>query len=244
MNMHEKSLPFPLLHKQTTESTNDDAREWIAQGAEHGAVVWAEEQSKGRGRRGAAWICPAGEALTFSIILRPTFPRALWPRIALVCGLAVCKVLEKYGLLAEVKWPNDVMVQHRKICGILVEAYDSSVIAGIGLNVNNPQFPEELQSIATSLLVEIGRESDRLELLYEIQTSLLRHLRLVEDDFAALLSDLRERCYLNGKMVKMLHSGKEIRGTACGFGNGGELLLDRNGQIERITQAEEIRLLV
>jgi BirA family transcriptional regulator, biotin operon repressor / biotin---[acetyl-CoA-carboxylase] ligase len=240
--MQEARFSFPLLHKQMTESTNDDAREWAVMGAEHGAVVWAEQQSRGRGRRGAAWICPAGEALAFSVILRPEFSRALWPRIALVCGLSVCKVLESYGLLAEVKWPNDVIVQNRKICGILVEASETAVIAGIGLNVNVKEFPDPLQSIATSILLELGRELDREQLLQDIHSSLMRHLRLVAEDFGSLLIDLRERCYLHGKRVRMICSGKEIHGEVCGIGAGGELLLERNGCIERIMQADEIRI--
>jgi BirA family biotin operon repressor/biotin-[acetyl-CoA-carboxylase] ligase len=243
MKMREESFAFPLLHKQMTESTNDDAREWAAMGAEHGAVVWAEQQSRGRGRRGSAWICPVGQALAFSVVLRPEFPRALWPRIALVCGLSVCKVLETYGILAEVKWPNDVIVQQRKICGILVEASENSVIAGIGLNVNVNEFPDELQSIATSMLIEVGREVDREQLLQNIQSALLRHLRLVAEDFGSLLIDLRERCYLHGKRVRMICSGNEIHGVVCGIGAGGELLLERNGSIERIMQADEIRVI-
>jgi BirA family transcriptional regulator, biotin operon repressor / biotin---[acetyl-CoA-carboxylase] ligase len=228
MNMREEAFSFPLLHKQITESTNDDARDWAASGAEHGAVVWAEQQNRGRGRRGAAWVSPEGQALAFSVVLRPEFPRALWPRIALVCGLSVCKVLETYGLLAEVKWPNDVIVQQRKICGILVEANENAVIAGIGLNVNVKEFPDELQSIATSMLIEAGREVDRKQLLQDIHSSLMRHLRLVAEDFGSLLIDLRERCFLHG--------------TVCGIGAGGELLLERDGSIERIMQADEIRV--
>jgi BirA family biotin operon repressor/biotin-[acetyl-CoA-carboxylase] ligase len=244
MTMQEETISFPLLHKQITKSTNDDAREWAALGAEHGAVVWAEQQSQGRGRRGNMWICPAGEALAFSVVLRPDFSRALWPRIALVCGLAVCKVLETYGLLAEVKWPNDVIVQHRKICGILVEASEIAVVAGIGLNVNVKEFPDAFESIATSMLLEVGRELDRGQLLQDIHFSLMRHLRLVAEDFGTLMIDLRERCYLHGKHVRMTCSGEEIHGTVCGLGSGGELLLECNGRVERIVQADEIRLLI
>jgi carbamoyltransferase len=109
-------------------STNDEARAWAREGAQEGSTVWAEEQSAGRGRRGAVWLSGPGEGLTFSVILRPSMPRALWPRLALVSGLAVVRVFEGQGLAAELKWPNDVMVKDRKICGILVEAFDDAVI--------------------------------------------------------------------------------------------------------------------
>ncbi len=233
---------FPLLYKASTESTNDDARAWAQQGAEHGTVVWAEVQTKGRGRRGAAWMSQSHESLAFSVILRPKFSRALWPRISLICGLAVCKVLEKHGLIAEVKWPNDVMVQQKKVCGILIEASESAVIAGIGINVNVSDFPNELKSIATSMLIECGKNFDRQEILSEIQQSLIRHLLRVDNDFTSIIQELRERCYLTGKSVRMLVANQEMQGTVQGIGKNGELMIDHAGRRECYLQADEIRI--
>lgn len=100
---------YPLV-----DSTNDVARDWAGEGAAEGSVVVADEQTAGRGRRGAVWVCPVGAGLPFSQILRPSMPRALWARLALIAGLAVAKTLEKLGVAAEVKWPNDVLLGGKK----------------------------------------------------------------------------------------------------------------------------------
>jgi BirA family biotin operon repressor/biotin-[acetyl-CoA-carboxylase] ligase len=160
----------------------------------------------------------------------------------LICGLAVCKVLEKHGLIAEVKWPNDVMVQQKKVCGILIEASESAVIAGIGINVNVSSFPDVLKPIATSMLIECGKNFDRQEILSEIQQSLMRHLLRVDNDFTSIIQELRERCYLTGKSVRMLVANQERQGTVLGIGKNGELVIDHTGRQECYLQADEIRI--
>lgn len=226
---------------ESVGSTNDEARIWADQGAAEGAVVCADEQIAGRGRRGAVWVCPQGEALAFSLILRPTMPRALWPRLALVAGLAVAKTLEFYGLAAEVKWPNDVWVTGKKIAGILVESAGDVVIVGVGLNVNPTEFPPEIAATATSMKRETGIEYDREELLVRLARGIHSHALRAEAEFSDLLAEMRERCALTGKRVSLM-AGDEVHIVRVnGIGDRGELLIERDGRIEPLLQADQIR---
>lgn len=227
---------------QSVGSTNDEARNWAEQGAADGSVVCSDEQTAGRGRRGAVWICPAGEALAFSQILRPTMPRALWPRLALVAGLAVAKTLEQHGIAAEVKWPNDVWVQGKKIAGILVESIGDAVIVGVGLNVNSLELPADLASIATTMRMETAREFDREELLGLLARNILKHAGRVERDFAEILQDLRERCALSGKRVSLTLGDEVHMVLVKGISDHGELLVERHGRVEALLQADQVRV--
>lgn len=223
-------------------STNDEAKIWAEQGAADGDVVCADEQSAGRGRRGAVWISPAGEALAFSQILRPTMPRALWPRLALVAGLAVAKTLELHGVAAEVKWPNDVWVRGKKIAGILVESVGDAVIIGVGLNVNSRELPKDISSIATSMRMETAREFDREDLLCLLARNILTHAGRVERDFAEILQDLRERCALTGKRVSLTLGDEVHMALVKGISDHGELLVERHGRVEALLQADQVRV--
>src|SRR5512134_2109839 len=151
--------PFRLLIRETAGSTNDELRALAAAGSPDGLVLLALQQTAGRGRRGAAWFCPAGESLAFSILVRPAEPKALWPRLALAAGLAVAEAAESFGPPAGIKWPNDVWIGRRKVAGILVEAGPDFAIVGIGLNVHTTSFPAEVSEIATSLRIASGLET-------------------------------------------------------------------------------------
>ncbi len=223
-------------------STNDAAAELARAGAAHGAVVAAHRQATGRGRRGAPWVCPPGGGLAFSVVLRPRGPANPWSRTAMVAGLAVACELEGLGLDARVKWPNDVLVGGRKICGILVEATPAFAIVGIGVNVNVSKFPPELRSIATSVQLELEKPGERETLLVGIRKGLLHWSEMAANRFPDLLDALEKRCALRGKQITARTSGGTLTGIARGFGPAGELLLERNGKTESLTQADEIRV--
>ncbi len=224
-----------------TGSTNDVAFERARAGAAHGAAVAAACQTAGRGRQGATWHSPPGGALAFSIVLRPRVPIALWPRLSLVAGLVVAIELERLGLDARVKWPNDVLVGSRKVCGVLVEAGPGFVVVGVGVNVNIADFPPELAASATSVARELGRQVDREPLLVGIRNGLLRWLDEATDDFAAVLAALGERCALRGTRVRATGSQGRVEGVVRGFGPGGELVIEQAGRFTRLLQADEIR---
>ena len=180
MNREWQELALPdgyrLDVRGATGSTNDDVREAARAGAAAGLVVVAERQDAGRGRRGAAWVCPPGEGLAFSVLLRPAEKKALWPRLSLAAGLAVAEALDRFGVFAEVKWPNDIWIGGRKVSGILVEAGEDFVVAGIGINVGVRGFPAALQDSATSLAIERSEAPGRAAVLVAV----LERLRVWE----------------------------------------------------------------
>ena len=235
--------PFRLMIRDTAGSTNDELRGLTDGGAADGLVLLARHQTSGRGRRGSAWFAAPGDALTFSILVRPQAPRALWPRLALAAGLAVAEAVEESGVSAGIKWPNDVWIGQRKVAGILVEATADHVIVGIGLNVNTTSFPAELADSATSLCIASGRPVPR----HEVLSAIIRHFAWrrmqLDRDFASLLDAVQQRCVLTGQLVTLTVAGAPRHGTVAGLAPGGELLLRTPNGLETLLQADEIRIL-
>jgi BirA family transcriptional regulator, biotin operon repressor / biotin---[acetyl-CoA-carboxylase] ligase len=233
---------FRLDFREMTSSTNDDVREAARAGAPAGLVVVAERQQSGRGRRGAAWVSPPGEGLAFSVLFRPLEPKALWPRLSLAAGLAVAEGLDRYGVAAEVKWPNDIWIGGKKISGILVEAGEDFVVVGIGINVGVTEFPEALEDIATSLALECGEAPELPVVLASVLERLPVWQAKIGADFDELLRRFRERCALTGKSVRLTCADGVLTGEAAGIGDGGELLVRTPDGLRRIVQAEEVRV--
>ena len=228
--------PFTLCVRDEVGSTNDEARGLAERGAADGTVVLARRQTAGRGRRGAGWFADEVDGLAFSVVLRPHDSKALWPRLALAAGLAVAEAVETRLPLVGIKWPNDVWLAGRKVAGVLVEAGGDFAVVGIGLNVNVAAFPGELAGIASSIRIELGSPVDRGDVL----TDLLWRFDL---DFSELLDGVRERCVLTGREVTMVTAGGTRQGRVAGLGPGGELLLRTAAGVERIIQADEVRLI-
>ncbi|MCU0777625.1 MAG: biotin--[acetyl-CoA-carboxylase] ligase [Akkermansiaceae bacterium] len=235
--------PFRLLVRESAASTNDELRALAEDGAGEGLVLLALHQSAGRGRRGAAWFSEPGGSLAFSVLIRPQEPKALWPRLALATGLAVAEAVERSGPAAGVKWPNDVWIGRRKVAGILVEAGRDFVIAGIGINVNGTVFPDEIASIATSLRLETSLQTPRGEVLAEIIRGFARHCRNIGSGFDELLDGVRQRCVLTGRRVSLATCHGPRTGVVEGIAPGGELLLRTDAGVERLIQADEVRIL-
>ncbi len=235
--------PFRLLIRESVESTNDDLRLLGQAGIPEGLILLAEHQTAGRGRRGAAWFSPAGESLAFSILLRPEEPKSLWPRLALATGLAVAEAIESCGLQAGIKWPNDVWISQRKVAGILVEAGADFVVIGIGLNINSTGFPPEVAAIATSLCIEGSQKFSRAEVLAAIIGRFASRRWQINQDFSDMISAVRERCVLTGKRVSLTTASGRRIGVVEGIADGGELLLRTEAGLERLIQADEVRLL-
>ena len=235
--------PFRLLVRESVESTNDEVHSLAQAGAADGLIVLAESQSAGRGRRGATWFSPTGESLAFSILIRPEEPKSLWPRLALAAGLAVAESVETFGPQAGIKWPNDVWIGHRKAAGILVEAGSDFAVVGIGLNVNTTCFPPEVADIATSLRLETSQAFSRADVLGAIIRKFALRRRQISEDFEELLSAVRLRCVLTGKRVSLTTASGPRIGIVEGIAAGGELLLRSEHGLERLIQADEVRLL-
>jgi len=219
----QKVIVYPSL-----TSTNDIARREAKKGAREGTVVLAEEQTAGRGRIKRAWLSPKG-SIALSIILHPT-PAQL-PYLIMAASLASARCIEKVGSLeAQIKWPNDVLINDKKVCGILIEsdvrgsAVDYAVI-GIGINVNlkTADFPE-IAATATSLSQELGRELSRREmiryLLVEVESL---YLALPEGDI--VFREWRDRLVTLGKEVEVSSGKTSYKGVAESVASDGSLFL-------------------
>jgi BirA family transcriptional regulator, biotin operon repressor / biotin---[acetyl-CoA-carboxylase] ligase len=203
------------IHHRVTDSTNERARELAGEGAPHGTVVTADEQTAGRGRQGRTWTAAPGEALLLSTVVRGLEPRhALLP---LMAALAVCEAAEAVApVRCEIKWPNDVWVARRKLSGILVEARPAAdwAIVGIGLNTGVREFPDELRDTATSL--------DLPEPAVALDPLLGSLGRWLEAGEAEVLDAWRARDALKGSTVRW--DGGE--GVARGVDDTGSLLVE------------------
>jgi BirA family biotin operon repressor/biotin-[acetyl-CoA-carboxylase] ligase len=205
----------PRIHLDVTDSTNERARELAGEGAAHGTLVTAGEQTAGRGRQGRSWTAAPGDALLMSVVVRDLEPRhALLP---LMAALAVCEAAEAVAdVRCEIKWPNDVWVDRRKLSGILVEARPAAgwAIVGIGLNTGVSQFPDELRETATTLHLPSPDVA-----LDPLLASLDRWLAANQAD---ILTAWRERDALLGSTVRW----RDGEGTARGVDGTGSLLVE------------------
>jgi BirA family biotin operon repressor/biotin-[acetyl-CoA-carboxylase] ligase len=242
-----------VVWRSETGSTNDDARELARGGAAHGTLAVAEAQSSGRGRRGAAWVSPPQRNLLCSVVLRPDLPFDKWARLTHACALAVCEALETLPGLPppQIKWPNDVFISGKKVCGILVESlFDSRgafAIAGVGVNLNlQPRdLPEDLRETATSVWLERGgREVSRESVAVLFHRRLMAQCRRAIEDFPGLLADCDARAFLTGKRIRLTVAGTDCEGIVTGSGPEGELRLRRDdGSEELIASADFVRCL-
>lgn len=235
--------PFRLIVRDRCTSTNDELRQLGEDGAPHGMVLVAHEQTGGRGRRGTPWHSVPGESLAVSILLRPAEPVALWPRLSLAAGLAVADAADDFGIRAQIKWPNDIWIGRRKAAGILVEAAAGFAIVGIGININSPGFPEKLADTATSMKLELGVETSVPAWLGAVVGHLAVHHTRIGSGFPTLLDAVRDRCALTGRRVVLDSAAGRLTGTVTGIADDGALVLDTDHGRRNVIQASEVRLL-
>ena len=222
-----------LHFSPVTNSTNSDAVEAARGGAAHGSVYFADEQLAGRGRGNNAWLSTAGEGLYVSAILRPHFSPARLPLLPLAAGLAAAHaVREALGVVADLRWPNDILLGSRKAGGILVETHTEShrvayVVVGIGINVHQRNFPPDLATPATSLDIAAGRRISRQQLLIALLKSLQCEALALEDRAAcAGLCRRVEQAstWIRGRAVEV-HGPQACTGMTAGLDANGFLLV-------------------
>jgi BirA family biotin operon repressor/biotin-[acetyl-CoA-carboxylase] ligase len=204
-----------------------DAANLAERGEPHGTVVVAEEQTAGIGRHGHSWHSPPSGGLYISIILR--LDRVL-PVLTMALGLAVARAIDAK---CDIRWPNDVMLNGRKLAGVMVQTAEKGVlIAGIGVNANQTQFPEELRDVATSLRIETGREYDKAELLERMVAECLTYAEKekqeILDEFTTLSS------YVRGKRVNVDTGTRTFSGVTAGLDENGFLRVETEGVIETV----------
>ncbi|KCZ70289.1 biotin-(acetyl-CoA carboxylase) ligase [Candidatus Methanoperedens nitroreducens] len=223
------------------ESTNTIARE-VAGSVEEGTVIIAESQTGGRGRMGRKWISPEG-GIWLSLILKPRIQPLYASRITLLAGVSVAKTIRSYGLLAGIKWPNDVLINGKKVCGILTEieaeidVIDYCIVGiGIDANVDTESFPEEVRESSTSLKKELGHEVDRAGFVQRlIEEFEALYLKFQRDDFSSILDEWRDMSATIGEWVKITTRTRTIYGEAVGVDSEGALILETGeGKLEKI----------
>lgn len=240
-------IGIPLVYRETTGSTNDDAMELGRQGAEEGTTVIAEEQTRGRGRLGRQWVSPPEKNVYLSVILRPPIPARLAPQLGIVAGVGLVEAIRNWVPEAALKWPNDVLIAGRKVAGILVEMVAKGddvdfAVVGIGVNGNMriEEFPPELRDTAGSLAIALGRDVDRTELALAV----LQHLEAeyetyLQHGFAPVRIRWLDRAAIVGKEIAVRHGNDEVRGVALGISDDGTLELRRaDGQLVEILSGD------
>lgn len=222
-----------IVSLSTVDSTNEEAKRQANAGAPNGTLVVAESQTGGKGRLGRAWVSPPGEGIWMTLLLRPDIAPHEVTLITLVVGLAICRAVRAYtGCDARIKWPNDVIIGGRKICGILTELAAETdrinyVVVGAGTNVNMEAFPAELAAKATSLRIETGAPLRRAPLVRAILAELETwYDRLITETSADLIAPYKELCVSLNRRVCVLREGREIWGTAVDISPSGELIIE------------------
>ena len=231
-----------FVHK-TLPSTMDEAFRLAKDGAPEGTVVLADNQTRGRGRFQRSWLSQPGACVLASIIFRPTLVQL--PLLNMAASLAVVRAVRRYpGVRATIKWPNDVLVGGRKLCGMLLDSYLSGdgvefAVVGIGLNVNMDvqKFPE-IAPIATSLSAQVGREVSRLTVVHCLLEDIDIYLSYVKDG-APVQDEWRRNVSTIGQRVKVSVAGKNLEGFAQGVSDNGDLLLrSDDGSVTALSSGE------
>ena len=242
----ESTLVSEIHALETVDSTNNEAKRWAHQGAPHGSVFVAEEQTGGKGRLGRVWKSPPKTGLWFSILLRPKASPEQVTNLTLFSGLAVAKAIRSLtGCDAKIKWPNDVVIGSQKVCGILTEMAAEMesveyVIPGIGVNVNTEDFPEEIAWKATSLFLSTGKKWPRALVLQVIlkELELLLHQQETSGT-RSILDEYRENCVTIGRPASTQRGNIRLSGIAEDITDEGELVVRQsNGSLLVINSGE------
>lgn len=232
-----------IVYFKEIDSTNRYARTLAREGAAHGTLVLADTQTAGRGRRGRGWISPAGESIAMSLILRPDVPPAQVARLSLLTALVTASAIDRAaGLDARIKWPNDIVVGGRKVCGMLLEMDATpekveSIVAGVGINVHQTQFDSEIAHSASSLDLLAGRRIDRADIVRAFLQEYERAWALSDE---AMMRAYCARSATIGQRVQVIGLNGTYIGTAQGVTESGSLLVraDEDGEVREVLAAD------
>ena len=240
-----------IVHYFRTVSTNDVAMELAARGAAQGTVVVAEEQTAGRGRLGREWYSEKSSGIYISVILRPPLAPSAAPVLTLMAGVAAHQAVSaSTGLAVDIRWPNDLLVNGKKVCGILTEMNAEldrlhSVVLGIGLNVNHRQMPAQLQGSASSLRLEARRTFSRVPLLAALLRELDRYYQLLLKKGNTAITErwAAASSWAFGKRVRVITAEREKLATTAGIDSTGALRIrDDDGREESLVAGEVVEV--
>jgi BirA family biotin operon repressor/biotin-[acetyl-CoA-carboxylase] ligase len=235
-------LATKILRFDSLPSTNLEAASRAIEGAPEGLCIVANEQTAGRGRLERNWLSPKDAGLYFSIILRPRMDQSVWPLLTLMAGVAVHDaLLDSCGLVTDIKWPNDILADGRKLCGILAETVETpigrAVVVGIGINLTSRGFPSELDRVATSIEAVSGETPNFEAVLDALIRALDGQYQVLQrpigpEEIVTSWSALSS--YGTGKLIQVTDGDKSFAGTTRG--------LERDGALRVETDAGEIRI--
>jgi BirA family biotin operon repressor/biotin-[acetyl-CoA-carboxylase] ligase len=240
-------MNFSLLTFDILESTNTEALEQARLGADEGVCVVARQQTAGRGRYGRTWISERDAGLYFSVILRPKInPRDL-PLITLMAGVAVYETLAEFGITADIKWVNDILVNEKKIAGILAETTETgdgvAVVVGIGINLKSSSFSPDLITTATCIedatSITVGRD-ELIEVLTRNLASFYEVLQSAEGTTKIIENWTQRSSYSSGKIVRAVLNSETITGVTDGLEENGALRIKRSDGSVTIVQAGDV----
>ena len=231
----------------TIDSTNEEAKRAFLKGYPDRSLFVADRQTAGKGRRGRTWISPKGEDVFFSFLLKPDLPPECASMITLVAALAGVKAVEKHVQCpCRIKWPNDLVMNGRKICGILTEMSADMdqvhyIIPGIGFNLNRTEFDDSIAGMASSIYLETGKKIDRTTFVSDYVQEFCKNydIFLKEHNLTSFVEEYNHHLINVNQEVKLIRKNEEIIRTALGINEWGELLVqDSAGDIERIYSGE------
>lgn len=233
--MHTEWVAKEVLYFDTIDSTNTKAQELAEKGYPSGTLVVADKQESGKGRRGRSWVSPSGTGIFMTLMIKPDINPNNASMLTLVAALAVAKAITSVtGEEAMIKWPNDIVVNSKKVCGILTEMnaqfdYINHIVVGIGINVHNESFPEEISQMASSLMIEAGgKRFHRAQIIAETMSYFEQYYDtfLKTQDLSALVREYDELLVNMNKAVRVLDPKEPFDGKAMGITPKGELIVD------------------
>lgn len=233
--MHTEWVAKEVLYFDTIDSTNTKAQELAEKGYQSGTLVVADKQESGKGRRGRSWVSPSGTGIFMTLMIKPDINPNNASMLTLVAALAVAKAITSVtGEEALIKWPNDIVVNGKKVCGILTEMnaqfdYINHIVVGIGINVHNESFPEEISQMASSLMIEAGgKRFHRAQIIAETMSYFEQYYDtfLQTQDLSALVREYDKLLVNRNKSVRVLDPKEPFDGKAMGITPKGELIVD------------------
>lgn len=245
--MNTKWAGKTVAYFAVTDSTNNQAKMLGDQGAPHGLLAVADMQKAGKGRRGRAWESPSGASIYMSILLRPSIAPSAAPQLTLVMAYSVaCAIREVEHLNAEIKWPNDIVLNKKKICGILTEMsaevdYINHVVIGVGINVNAQSYPPKLRDTATSLRIETGSTVKRSPVIASVMQHFEKNYeQFLETENLSFMMDPYNQMLVNcNREVTIIGAKEQYQAHAIGINETGELIVrQEDGTVEAIYAGE------
>lgn len=233
--MHTEWVAKEVLYFDTIDSTNTKAQELAEKGYPSGTLVVADKQESGKGRRGRSWVSPSGTGIFMTLMIKPDINPNNASMLTLVAALAVAKAITSVtGEKALIKWPNDIVINGKKVCGILTEMnaqfdYINHIVVGIGINVHNESFPEEISQMASSLMIEAGgKRFHRAQIIAETMSYFEQYYDtfLKTQDLSALVREYDKLLVNRNKSVRVLDPKEPFDGKAMGITSKGELIVD------------------